>query len=185
MLVQNYTKLQQKRHFQPVLPVLADTDRKFWSDMLNMACHTWVQPGAAHLPQCLQVQGEAKSESTGCDNRSPHFLGPDVKVAWVFAISAPLIHAGTSTQKWTALTIFQHWSHCALFGVSPVGWQMIVICPQLVKWGLSKFYWQKGLKKWLKMAWLCACVCACMSHKGRCPWDSVDLKKGASETVLT
>jgi len=30
------------------------------------------------------------------------------------------------------------------------------------------------------------CVCAaCMSHKGRCPWDSVELKKGASETVLT
>ena len=23
-----------------------------------------------------------------------------------------------------------------------------------------------------------------MSHKGRCPWDSVELQKGASETVL-
>jgi len=29
------------------------------------------------------------------------------------------------------------------------------------------------------------CVYVCMSHKGRCPWDSVDFKKGVSETVLT
>jgi len=28
-------------------------------------------------------------------------------------------------------------------------------------------------------------MCACMSHKGRCPWDSFDLKEGDSETVLT
>jgi len=48
-------------------------------------------------------------------------------------------------------------------------------CSQLVKWGPSKFYWKKGL----------GCVHARMSHKGRCPWDSVDLNKGASETVLT
>jgi len=31
-----------------------------------------------------------------------------------------------------------------------------------------------------KVVWLYVCV----SHKGRCPRDSVDLKKGASETVL-
>ena len=29
------------------------------------------------------------------------------------------------------------------------------------------------------------CVVACMSHEGRCPWDSVDSNEGASETVLT
>jgi len=28
-------------------------------------------------------------------------------------------------------------------------------------------------------------VFVCMSHKERCPWDSVELKKGASETALT
>ena len=28
-------------------------------------------------------------------------------------------------------------------------------------------------------------VVVCMSHKGRCPWDSNDLKKGASETGIT
>jgi len=27
--------------------------------------------------------------------------------------------------------------------------------------------------------------CVCVSHKGRCQWDNVDVNKGASETVLT
>jgi len=76
------------------------------------------------------------------------------------------------------------WQRCSCFSAASLVHTRLPLfvncCPQLVKWGLSKFYWRKVTENGVVVS-----MCACMSHKGRCPWDSVELRKGASETVLT
>jgi len=68
-----------------------------------------------------------------------------------------------------------------------------IYCPQLVKWGLSKYYWQKGLKRDSKGTQKGSKrdpkvtengVVVCHIREGA-PGTMLNLKKGASETVLT
>jgi len=69
MLVQNYTKLLQKRHLQPLLPLLTDMDGKF--DVFSKSCHTGVTLTYKSAPNALHMQGgsgartAARSEPTG------------------------------------------------------------------------------------------------------------------------